>query len=164
MLGRLASLSLIVLVCVSLLSACTGLAPVYSQAATDAGDYTFSYGKPANRSDQVIYRELRLKFPERDGATDSYVVNVTSYNYARSFLRKSYNVPTLPYEMVVVATVTVTSSAGATVLTVRRTESAGFNYVSQVLTDKEAEAEAVERASIAAAESIRLGLLAGLRR
>lgn len=146
------------LLCAGLLSACTGPMPLYSSAAVDPSAYSFSYGKPASRSDQIIYRELRLRLPQAR-AGEALTVTVASTTGARRI-----GTPNGPYEMMANAAVTVTRADGSVVFSGSRTASAAYNYVGQVLTDKQAEVDAAERASVALAETIRLTILSALAR
>ncbi len=146
------------LLCAGFLSACTGPMPLYSPAAVHPAAYSFSYGKPASRSDQIIYRELRLRLPQAR-AGDALTVTVASATGTRRIAT-----PNGPYEVVANAKVTVTRADGTVVFSGTRTASAAFTHVGQVLTDKQAETDAAERASVAIAETIRLSVLSALAR
>lgn len=139
-------------------SACSGLTPLYSSASIGAADYSFTYGKPASRSDQIIYRELRLRLPASEGATETLAVTVSSSTGARKLGRNG------PHEMIAVANVTMTRADGSVVFSGQRIASSAYGYVGQVLADKQAEVDASERASVAVAESVRLALLSALAR
>src|SRR5687768_2132506 len=97
---------------------------LYGQnAAVDIANYSFSYGTPMSRSDQVIYRELRLRLPVRPEATETFAIGVTSYTTARVLGRNG------PYEMIAHATATVTKTDGTVVFSGQRTASAGYAVV-----------------------------------
>lgn len=165
MAGYLRSLLLILaLAGAGLVSACSGPMPLYSTAAVDPATYSFSYSRPVSRSDQVIYRELRLRLPQEPGAANALTVAVTSSTYPRGLAVKTIGAPHVPYSMVAVADVTVTRADGSVVFSGQRTASASFEYTNQVLTDKQAEIDAAERASVALAETVRLSILTAIAR
>lgn len=143
---------------IGIVAACSGPRPLYGVGAVDPVRYSFTYGKPENRSDQVIYRELRLALPERAGATETIEVTVAST--IRS--RKVVNTPDGPTEVVATANVTARTASGEVVFSGRRSATTTLGSSNQVIANTQASVDGAERAAIALAETIRLSLLAAL--
>lgn len=147
----------------ALLGACS-FQPVYSGTLASQPMLNLAYGKPANRLEQVIYQELALRLGRSEAETAPLATVTTSVSGgALGFLTATAN-PSKPYRVTVTATLTLTRRDGspAEPLVLSRRASAEYTANSQVLSDVTASTEATERAARAAAESLRLALLAEL--
>ena len=144
------------------LSGCTGLRPVYGQPGAGVERYTFAYGTPVSRLDQVIYNELRLRLGPQSDAEDAVRINVTSSNSARALTRTNVVRPSSQFEMIVNATIRVVDADGNLLFSGQRRASAGYETVSQVLADTAAATDAAERAAKSLADTIRLTIIAAL--
>lgn len=146
------------------LGACS-FQPVYSGNLTAQPTLALSYAKPNSRLEQIVYQELGLRLGSTDNATAPLAAVSVSVAYSDTMLSQTDN-PSEPREVSVTATLTVTSRDGTPTPTkaYTRTATANFTRNDQVLADRSAEIEAAERAAKAAAESLRLAVLASLSR
>ena len=147
-----------------LLAACT-LTPVYSGRLAENPNLNLAYAKPASRLDQIVYQELSLRFGSTDSETAPLVKVVTSASAAALVNTVTAN-PNKTNDVTVTATLTITSRDGSDLapVTLTRQATAGYQNGVQILNDSSAYIEASERAAKAAAESLRLALLAALSR
>jgi len=146
------------------LGACS-FSPVYSGALASQPMLNLAYAKPTSRLEQVVYQELALRFGSSDAPTAplaSVSVSASSDDIGRS---KTSN-PNAAYRVTVTASLTITHRDGTQGerLAFTRTASADYTTSGQVLADTAAATEAGERAAKAAAESLRLAVLAALAR
>lgn len=146
------------------LGACS-FTPVYSGTLASQPLLELAYAKPTSRLEQVIYQELALRFGSSDAATAPLAQVTASSSAAAIGLSATAN-PNKPQHVTVTATLTVTRRDGTTSqpLSFTRQASADYTTSGQVLADNAAAAEAGERAAKAAAESLRLAMLASLSR
>lgn len=146
------------------LGACT-FSPVYSGRLAEQSTLTLAYSKPANRLEQLIYQELSLRLGNSALPTAPLVTVTASSSAVDLALSQTIN-PNKPLEVTVTATAKVERRDGVTEdpLTFTRSATASYTRNGQVLADREAAAEASERAAVAAGESLRLALLASLSR
>jgi hypothetical protein len=154
------------------LAACVGMAvtacsfsPVYSGTLASQPMLNLAFAKPTTRLEQVVYQELALRFGSSDAATAPLAtVSVTSAGSAVG-LSATAN-PNKLYRVTVTATLTVARRDGTDTAPMRFTRQASAEYTTsgQVLADTAAANEAAERAAKAAAESLRLAMLASLSR
>ncbi|KKB13769.1 hypothetical protein VE25_00125 [Devosia geojensis] len=143
------------------LSACT-MAPVYSDPQAVSQRLAFTYAEPNSRLEQIVYQELRLRFGVSE-APDARQVRVSvSASGPRQGLSATPNPNTLR-RMTATARLTILPPAGSTQppVTITRTATADFTTNAQAFAARESVIEAQERATRAAAESLRLALLAG---
>jgi hypothetical protein len=146
------------------LGACS-FQPVYSGTLASQPMLNLAFAKPTSRLQQVVYQELALRFGSSDAATAPLVtVSVTSSAGAVGLSVTSN--PNKLYRSVVTATLTIARRDGSNVapMTFTRQASAEYTTSGQVLADTAAANEAAERAAKAAAESLRLAMLASLSR
>jgi hypothetical protein len=145
------------------LAGCT-LTPVYSDAAATQAKLRFHYLEPTSRLEQVVYQELALRFGG-DAGEGAPRLRISVGQSVRD-LTISATKPANPVDNLQVrvsGTASVVSADGSTLLlTVKRTASANYETNGQVFADREARNEAAERAARELAESLRLGLIAGL--
>lgn len=146
------------------LAACT-LTPVYSGRLAQSPDLNLAFAKPASRLDQIVYQELSLRFGSSDSDTAPLASVVTSPATVTLVNTATAN-PNTTSEVTVTATLTITRRDGSDVDPVVLTRQATANYQTgaQILNDSSAYIDASERAAKAAAESLRLAILAALSR
>lgn len=147
------------------LAGCT-LTPVYSSGRlADSPQLNLAYAKPGTRLAQIIYQDLALHFGSSDSPTAPLATVSVSVRTSGTALSRTVN-PNKPAQATVTATLTIVGRDGSTTPPIRVTRfaSAGYTTNSQVLADIEARREAEERAAAAAAESLRLAVLASLSR
>ncbi|UJW84323.1 hypothetical protein [Devosia sp. SL43] len=146
------------------LGACS-FAPVYTGPLASQPMLNLAYAKPNSRLEQVVYQELALRFGSSDAATAPLATVSVSSSAADTMLSATAN-PSKAIEVTVTATLTITARDGSTAPAQSFTRMATASYTrnGQVLADNAAATEAAERAAKAAAESLRLAVLAGLSR
>lgn len=146
------------------LGACS-FSPVYSGTLASQPMLDLAYARPTTRLEQVIYQELALRFGSSDAATAPLAtVRVTSL--APIVGMSATANPNKLYRATVTATLTITRRDGTDAKPISFTRQASAEYTTsgQVLADSAAANEAAERAAKAAAESLRLAMLASLSR
>ena len=156
------------LLAASLLAGVTALggcsfSPVYGEAsASKAAQLALAFARPNTRLEQIIYQELGESFASSGSDARAASVGVNTH-YADAALSQTAN-PFKPIEVTVTATLTIAGAAGEKPITVTRSATANYTKNDQVLADRSAAVEATERAARAAAESLRVGILANLSR
>ena len=145
------------------LGACS-FTPVYSGALASQPTLDLVYAKPTTRLEQIVYQELALRLGSSESATAPFVMATVATTTAAIGRSATAN-PNKPYRVTVTATLSVTprDSSGAP-LSFTRMAIAEYTTSSQVLANTAAATDAQERATRAAAESLRLALLASLSR
>lgn len=146
----------------AVLGACS-FSPVYSGALASQPLLNLSYAKPASRLEQVVYQELALRLGRSDSETAPLARVTVSASTDNMAMSATAN-PSKPLEVTVTATLTITHRDGNQGQTFTRTATANYTRNGQVLADKAAASDAAERAAKAAAESLRLAVLAALSR
>jgi hypothetical protein len=148
----------------SVLSGCS-FSPVYSGALAAQPSLALSYAKPTSRLEQVIYQELSLRLGSSASGT-APLTTVTVVPVVGDLALSRTDNPSKPMEASVTATLTITprDGSGKPVKTFTRRATANYTRNGQVLADVSAQEEALERAAKAAAESLRLAVLADLSR
>ncbi|WP_108396733.1 hypothetical protein [Devosia submarina] len=146
------------------LSGCS-FSPVYSSAAVSQGTLALAYAKPNSRLEQIVYQELSLRL----GPTDSEAAPLASVSISpaiREMTLSRTDNPNRAMEAAVTATLTVTprDGSGGAVQTYTRRATAQYTRNDQVLAERSAQEEALERAAKAAAESLRVAVLASASR
>lgn len=146
------------------LGACS-FSPVYSGTLASQPMLDLAYAKPTSRLEQVVYQELALRFGSSDAATAPLATVSISLSAPGVGLSATAN-PNKLYRATVTATLTITRRDGtdADPISFTRQASAEYTTSGQVLADTAAANEAAERAAKAAAESLRLAVLAALSR
>ena len=147
----------------TLAGACS-FTPVYSSTASKPVA-ALAYAKPSSRLEQIIYQDLALRIGTTDAPTAPLAQVSVSQSAAVMTRTKSVGFAT-PYELTVTATLVITPRDGgaAKPQSFTRTATAEYTTTGQVLADNAAQADAGERAARAAAESLRLALLAASSR
>jgi hypothetical protein len=159
------ALAAILLATGAALGACS-FSPVYSGALASQPLLNLAYAKPTSRLEQVVYQELALRLGSSTSETAPLAtVSVSSSAGGLGFLTGTAN-PSKPYRVTVTATLTIARRDGSDIEPINFTRRATAEYTanSQVLADTTAATEASERAAKAAAESLRLAVLAALSR
>lgn len=161
-LRRIAAIG-VVLGLAAALSACS-FSPVYSGTLASQPLLDLAFAKPTSRLEQVIYQELRLRFGS-DAETAPLATVAASASGGTVGLSQTAN-PNKLARMTVTATLTIVRRDGTSAepISFTRVASADYTTSGQVLADSAAAQEAVERAGKAAAESLRLAVLASLSR
>ena len=146
------------------LGACS-FSPVYSGTLASQPMLNLAFAKPASRLEQVIYQELALRFGSSAAPTAPLATVTVASSSGAVGLSVTAN-PNKLYRSVVTATVTIArrDGTGAEPMSFTRQASAEYTTSGQVLADTAAANEAAERAAKAAAESLRLAMLASLSR
>jgi hypothetical protein len=138
--------------------------PVYSGALAGQTNLNLAYAKPTSRLEQIIYQDLALRLGRSAAETAPLVtVSAAASGGSLGFLTATAN-PSKPNRVTVTATATIAVRDGtkAEPLVLTRRATAEYTTNSQVLADTSAGIEASERAAKAAAESLRLAILAAL--
>lgn len=159
------ALGAILLASGALLGACS-FQPVYSGTLASQPSLDLAFAKPGSRLEQIIYQDLALRLGSSQSASAPLArVSVSSSSGGNS-VRSASSAATDFGQTSVTATLVITQPGETTEkpLVIRRTGTAQYTTSGQVLADTTALAEANERAAKAAAESLRLGVLAALIR
>lgn len=146
------------------LGACS-FSPVYSGTLAGQPLLNLAYAEPRSRLEQVIYQELALRLGTSDAPTAPLAtVRVASAGGVVG-LSTTAN-PNKLHKTTITASLTIARRDGteASPVTFTRQASAEYTTSGQVLADTAAANEAAERAAKAAAESLRLAVLASLSR
>ena len=139
--------------------------PVYSGTLASQPMLNLAFAKPNSRLEQVVYQELALRFGSSEAAT-APLVTVSIASTSSAVAMSVTDNPNKLQRSVVNATLTLTYRDGSAAKPQSFTRQATAEYTTsgQVLADTAAANEAAERAARAAAESLRLALLASLSR
>ena len=147
------------------LGACS-FQPVYSGALASNPTVQIAYAKPTTRLEQVVYQELALRLGS--SASEMAPLATVSVALSSAYIGGMTAAPGVhgPARVTATATLTITRRDGSKVepVVITRMATADYTTNSQVLANNTAYAEAGERAAKAAAESLRLAVLAELSR
>lgn len=146
----------------AMLGACS-FTPVYGGATAAQPTLSLAYAKPASRLEQIIYQELALRFGRADAAAARLAMVTVSTATAAIGMSATAN-PHKLARVTVTATLNISDRDGANPLTITRHATADYTTSDQVMANQTSATEAGERAAKAAAESLRLGILATLSR
>lgn len=139
------------------LSGCT-LTPVYGDAAARSS-LALSYAEPETRLEQVVYQTLSARLGSDDPSAPRFSATVSAG--ASRLGVSELSSPLTDYLVTATITYTVTQN-GTTLASGRRTGTASYQTTGQYLADDTARANAQEQAARAAAEAVRLALIAAL--
>ena len=140
------------------LGACSGLRPVYGEPASVVERVELAYSKPGSRLEQIVIETLKLRL----GASDAAGVpslTVTASSSTRGLTSTRVTKPFTQREVTVTARYRL-SAGGRLIGSGSRTASASYGTSGQVMADEAALKDATERAGVAAAEAVRLAVLA----
>ena len=142
------------------LAACTGFSPVYnSQSFTDQ-KIALAFAPPGNRTEQIIYQDLRLRFAKADGPAPTLAVSATSYSTALT--SAAVSTAQTPQHVTVTAGLKLTDADGRILYSGTLAQSADYNTGPQVLANNAAADDATKRAAHLLADTIRLTVLGAL--
>jgi hypothetical protein len=144
------------------LSACSGLTPVYGPQGVAAQQMALAYAKPAGRLEQIIYEDLALKLGRADGAAPTLSVSAQSISRNLTSDTLAPNVPTSQKQVMVSAAIKLTDVNGKLLFSGMRSATADYTTNSQGLASDRAAADASIRAAHALADIIRLTILGTL--
>lgn len=141
---------------------CT-IQPLYADM-TDQTAPTFYFDEPDSRLAQVMIDELRTRFRTPTGGEAAPRIHITAAQGNRdlTMTRVSPGLKFDQMEAIVNATMIVYNSDGRVALSVKRGASQYYTSTHQIFAVREAEISAGEAAAKAAAETLRLTLLANL--
>lgn len=141
------------------LGGCSGLAPLYGDSGLNQR-LPLAYSEPVTRLDQIVIQELALRLG-RSSNPNAVLVTITSTESSRDLTMTDVETPREEREVAV--QVSYTLVAGDRIIGAgTRTATAGYAAVGQVLANESAQQDAAERAARAAAETVRLSILADL--
>jgi len=162
--GVRAGLVAIVLASATSLAACSGLHPVYGPGGVTEQQVALNYAAPTSRTDQIIYEALALKLGKATGPAPT--LTVTTQSFSRELTVQSSSVaqalPSLMREMEVSADIKLTDTSGKIIFSGMRSATADYTTNTQGLANDTAAADAIKRAALALADTIRLTLLGAL--
>jgi hypothetical protein len=143
------------------LAACTGIRPVYSDAALGAKRVNVVYAAPNNRLEQIIYNDLALRLGKSSGVS-APTVTVSAYGYGTDLNTTTVGTPVNAKQAVVGASLTVTAPDGSVLFSGGRTQTADYTSSSQTLANQQAVDSAQRRAALLLADTLRLDILGAL--
>ena len=146
------------------LAGCTGLRPVHGDAGGPVGrsDLVAHYAEPSNRLEQIIYQDLALRLGRATGPAPT--VRVSVGRSSRDLTFATVTGPGRPRQMTVTAAITVTAPDGTVLFSGTRAQTADYTSSPQALASRQAENDAAERAARLLADTVRLEVIAALRR
>jgi hypothetical protein len=144
-----------------LLSGCTGLRPVYGEAALGGTTVHVSYSEPNNRLEQIIYNELALKLGK--GGNNAAHVSVSARSSTADLVSpNTVASPVDPRQVTVSAKLIVTAPDGTVLFSGNRSQTADLTYDSQSLANQRAIEAARRQAALLLADTLRLEVLGAL--
>lgn len=147
----------------TVLGACS-FQPVYSGTTASQPMLNLAYAKPASRLEQIVYQELSLRLGSSDAPTAplAQVAISTGSGGIAAMTETVSGVEQARIEVTATLTLTRRDGSNAQPLVIARRATAQYTTNDQVFANNTAATEAQERAAKAAAESLRLALLAAL--
>lgn len=140
------------------LGGCT-LTPVYGDAAATGAALALTYAEPSSRLEQIVYQELSGRLGTSGPGAPLFSANVA---VSATSIGLS-DVPSPVTDRQVVATITYSVTQGETILADgTRSATSGYQTTGQIVADQAAQKGAEEQATRAAAETVRLALIAAL--
>jgi hypothetical protein len=143
-------------------SACS-FQPLHSGRQAEAAQLQLAYAAPNTRLEQIVYQELSFRLG-KSTRPDAPLVNISVRPEVNAaFLSQTAN-PNKLHEARVIGDLTITyrDQSGLPPVRLTRTATAQFNRDGQVLAERAAETQALERAAKALAESLRLAVYGSL--
>ncbi len=145
------------------LSGCSGLSPVYGSANLGTERLAINYGTPTNRLEQIVYEDLMLRLGKPNGGP-APTVSVSVYRGGRALNNDTIWAPNNQKQMVVTSNISVTAADGRPLFSGSRSATADYTTDSQTLANQQAAEEAAVRGAHLLAETIRLEVMAALKR
>ena len=149
----------VALVATGLLAGCT-LTPVYGDVAVSGQSVALSYAEPQTRLEQLVYRTLSARLGAPNAAAPQFSAEVSSS--ATRIGLSDVAGPVSEYQLTVTITYRVERDS-AELASGTRSATAGYRTNGQIIADDAARTAAEEQAAKAAAETVRLALLADLQ-
>lgn len=143
------------------LAACTGIRPVYSDAALGAKQVKVVYAAPTNRFEQIIYNDLALRLGNSGGAS-APTVTIKAWSGLGDLNSATVPSPVNAKQVTVWANLTVTAPGGAVLFSGVRSQTADVNHSAQSLNNRQATATGERQASLLLADTLRLEILGAL--
>jgi hypothetical protein len=143
------------------LAACTGIRPVYSDAALGAKRVNVSYAAPNNRLEQIIYQDLALRLG-KSGGDGAPTVTISAWSGNDTLTNNTIPSPTTPRTVTVSASLTVTASDGTVLFSGVRSQTADLTHGWQTLANQQANATAERQAALLLSDTLRLQVLSVL--
>ena len=159
--SRAAASAMLAVALLAPLAACTGIRPVYSDAALGAKRVKVVYAAPNNRLEQIIYNDLGLKLGNT-GGDNAPTVSVSAWGGPSDLTGNTVANPVSPKTMTVWASLTVTAPNGAVLFSGVRSQSADMNHTAQSLANRQASDSAERQAATLLADTLRLEILGAL--
>jgi len=140
------------------LAGCTGLTPVYDThgGITDQ-KIELAIAPPSNRTEQIIYQDLRLRFANTTGPAPKLAISTVVTSAALTSLVTT--TAQTPYQVTVTAAIKLTDADGEVLFSGSRAQTADYNAGPQVLANNAAVDDANKRAAHLLADTIRLTVL-----
>src|SRR5689334_19088816 len=135
------------------LAGCTGFTPVYDThgGITDQ-KIELAIAPPGNRSEQIIYQDLRLRFANPAGPAPKLAISTVVSTAALT--SQVVTTAQVPYQVTVNAAIRLTDADGKVLYSGNRVETADYNTGPQVLANNAAVDDATKRAAHLLADTI----------
>ena len=159
-LSRAARVALIAVALTLQLAACTGIRPVYSDAALGTKRVQVVYAAPNNRLEQIIYNDLALRLGK--GGANAPTVTVSAYSSSADLNTTTVATPVNAKQATVTATLTVTAPDGTVLFSGARSQTADYTTSAQTLANRQAVDSAERQAALLLADTLRLEILGAL--
>ena len=144
------------------LAGCSGFTPVYGTNSLTTQQIEIAYAPPANRAEQVIYEDLRLRLGKASGPAPTLsVVATVSGGAVTSQVVTTAQTPQI---VKVTAAITLTDVDGKVLFSGTRSQTADYSTGPQIVANNQAGIDAVNRAAHLLADTIRLTVLGALAR
>ena len=148
------------LVLLPILSACSGFTPVYGTPSLSGDGVAISYAPPGNRLEQLIYEDLSLRLGHAAGTGPN--LKVSTSQRTTSLTSDTVTSAVSQKQAIVTASVTLTGSDGVVLFSGQRIATADYTEGPQILSNKQAQQDAFERAAHQLADTVRLTVLGAL--
>jgi hypothetical protein len=153
---------LLALAVVPALAACSGFTPVYGTGQFTTGRVALAMSPPANRTEQLIYQDLALRFDRTRDAAPKLTVSTTVSNVQMTSDQNVVDTPRRPFQVTVSAAIALTDADGKVLFRGTRAQTADYDAGPQILSNNQATNDAASRAAHLLADTIRLTVLGAL--
>jgi hypothetical protein len=155
---------LLALAMLPVLGACSSFSPVYGTGQFTTDRVALGMSPPTNRTEQLIYQDLALRFDRARGAAPKLTVATTVTNVQVTSDQNVVNTPRRPFQVTVSAAIMLTDADGKILFQGTRAQSADYDAGPQILSNNQATNDAAGRAAHLLADTIRLTVLGALAR
>jgi len=159
--SRAAASALLAVVLLVPLSACTGIRPVYGDAALGTKRVNVVYAAPNNRLEQIIYNDLALRLGKAEGG-NAPTVTISASSSTADLNTTTVSTPVNPKQVTVGATLTVVAPDGTVLFSGTRSQTADLTHSAQSLANRQATDSAERQAALLLADTLRLEILGAL--